>query len=287
MSADLEVDGETFHVERVIECKPKFVRTSSFEFQPAWYQGRYVISQAREDGSGIMVVAPTVCARNAPIKLGYDPVVVRVDNTSHPTRLDAYYDVSRLRAGDYRVKLVNVAVESPSQSQQATDSVNDFADWSISLLRDPHPAWPSELFQTCFVFVLPQGVWQEDAAVVQQLATYSKPTILPRPMAVKLGALFPDLLDQPYRDSGWYPTSAVPSLDRIAAAPRFHAADAYGLLKRSGANVEFDLNLDRSHAGVLTYFDLGPVKQPFGIWVPERKQLLAVHSNLSRILLKP
>jgi hypothetical protein len=55
MVVDLEYDGATIHFERVVQCKPKLVRHSFFRFSPAWYQGRYAVSEQLPDGSGVMI----------------------------------------------------------------------------------------------------------------------------------------------------------------------------------------------------------------------------------------
>nr|WP_298689642.1 hypothetical protein [uncultured Dongia sp.] len=211
VSANIEIDGVPIHLQRVVECKPKFAATGLFGFAPAWYQSRYAVSERLGDGAGVMMTLPAICSFGRKLKYGYDPMFVWVDSADNPQVLEAYYNSADIKSGRKRIRLINVNVTVPT-SQESKIYENDFADLFTFSPRDPSPRGIPVRFTAPFLIEVPPERWMKDDNDNAALNSLQSSGVLPEILGQKLEMRFGFPGDEVFAIGGWYPTDEYRTL---------------------------------------------------------------------------
>jgi hypothetical protein len=156
VEAVLEIDGRQMTISRSVTCKPLFGRSnrwSPWDVAIAWYPEQYLVSQRLDDGSGVLIVVPKACNKEALPPSDFIPTVLWVNSVEHPTLIEAYLDPAGLRQDRFRVTMKSLRVTVTEAPELPV--AGEFADMINVYDRSPSPRGDSIYFVALSAFEIP------------------------------------------------------------------------------------------------------------------------------------
>lgn len=126
LTANLEVDGESVEIKRVIECKPYFAHRPESRYEKRWYTDQEAMTQRLPDGSGVIVVGPRLCnsaahpqPADAPpwkafpdLPEDYVPLILWTANADNPEMLEGYFSFDSVERPGSRISFKDIALRN-------------------------------------------------------------------------------------------------------------------------------------------------------------------------------
>ncbi|WP_374367184.1 hypothetical protein [Dongia sp.] len=301
---DVEVNGTPVHIDRTIECLPRFATGTGLT--PTWFRSRFAVSERMRDGSGILVILPDICDTKEKAS-GFVPLIIYVDKVDDPRIMDAYFDIEKIKSGAYPIRIKNVEIEAPTDSRPQYYP-NDFLDIYAYVSRsEPIPIGKVLSFKSLFLFQVPEALWRGNQKLAQELISSPSSTI---PQSVKLDRQW-YAGDSPFRLNGWVPNSETQTLDHIfgsqfsvddivplevsdeALKPRWNLKGMARYFRVDYLNTLWPPNKDPSSPLLKPWRDSYPIKlspttQPMAapIWDKEGARILITETSSIAVILK-
>ena len=131
--ASLVYNGQRFELSRTIACI-----AGSGHGGPATGRSQEAIAERLSDGSGILVMVPSLCDPEAwPLSERYVPQILWTANAEQPDVLEAYMSEELLRSANSRLTLKSVYAR-PSTAQKYDENPKDFTFLSKDPSGDPY-----------------------------------------------------------------------------------------------------------------------------------------------------
>jgi hypothetical protein len=162
VNVDLKVDGQPVHLDRVIQCKPKFTSRITGRLRAAWYSSRSMISEKLSSGAGVMIVLPDVCDYLEIVPADFVPVIMWTADANNPDVIESYFDPASLRRGLGHIKFVKMTVTWPSDSQVEEYQI-DFIDLFGNVGMNPPPKGIARRYVGYFAYEIPKEYWSKYA----------------------------------------------------------------------------------------------------------------------------
>lgn len=142
VTANLEVEGEPIEITRVMECQPYFAHRLDDYFRQRWYMSNEAMTHRLPDGSGLIVVIPSICGKfaspqpqDAPAWGAFPdfpddfvPLILWTVDAEHPEVLEGYHSFESLERPEARVIFKNIALRNES-SLEPTTYPEEFGFW--------------------------------------------------------------------------------------------------------------------------------------------------------------
>lgn len=187
---DLSYDGQPLTISRVVECVPPNVGRRTF---PAMGRSQEAIAEQLADGSGLIVVIPSLCDPETwPLSPEYVPLILWTEEIENPQLLEAYLSEALLRSGNARITL-HKAFARQSSSVNFVGASRDFVLFAYSSLgdvfRDYHTKGKRYVGLTARTIA--RDEWMKEPRLVSALSAVETPGPIPRGISDTLNQKFP------------------------------------------------------------------------------------------------
>lgn len=144
VTVDLEVEGAPVEIARVMECEPYFHhRWGVGHFMKRWYMTRDAITHRLPDGSGVIIVVPSLCdefIHSQPVSAppwgafpdfpeGFVPLILWTADADNPETLECYYTFESLDRPTSRVRFKGISLRNGADLEPNT-SPDEFGIWN-------------------------------------------------------------------------------------------------------------------------------------------------------------
>jgi hypothetical protein len=191
---DLIYSGKPVSVRRVVKCIPPFVDRRTF---PAKGRSQEAIAERLSDGSGVIIVVPSMCEPEAwPLIDNYVPLIIWTNNANDPQELELYLSEQLLRSGHARVTL-NRAYASKADAKDFVGTKNDFILFSGEDRGDVFRKYtgPSTFFNGLVARFDGFDEWSKIPGLATELSSIHSPRRLLYPVSKDVALNFPAVID--------------------------------------------------------------------------------------------
>lgn len=190
LTAKLEVEGTPVEITRVMECEPYFYHQFDVGyFQKRWYMTNDAMTHRLPDGSGVIIVVPTICnafARPQPVGApqwrafpdfpdDFVPLIFWTADADNPEILEGYHSFAALNRPDSRVRFRSISLRN-NPKLKPSPSPNEFGVMSTARYRgNPEGYRPKRVLNYTghYLIAVEEEIWRRVPALDSALSETS------------------------------------------------------------------------------------------------------------------